>query len=417
MKRLVIVAMCLCAQQCLAQTTPPADIKTLKAKYEQGLAAIQEDTNKALTNSVQGYADALKALGQKLQGAGDLDGMLGVKKESERFEKEKTIPESAVVADCAALRDLQTKWQKMPDTIDISKSKKIVTLSRSHIAALEEVKKQLTMQGKVDEAVEAKNEIERVRTSAEVTAAEFVLTIDLAAKTNAVVKAVAPTRTDPLARLRSSLVLYYSFDREEKGLSKNGKVTDKSGKRHDGTVSGAKWTGKGKVGGAYEFNGKDSYIDAKADFSGADEISACGWSWLPNTPGDSILMGQFGQGAPQDVWGLFSAANGIGAAVGIVNSSGNAYHFQLNELVVSKWQHLCLTYSRGKALTLYVDGVPARSVAVPDLPLRKNHNYTAKVGSDQGGGGYWASGLIDEVMIFNRALSDSEVKQIYDAQK
>jgi hypothetical protein len=31
--------------------------------------------------------------------------------------------------------------------------------------------------------------------------------------------------------------------------------------------------------------------------------------------------------------------------------------------------------------------------------------------------GYWGSGLIDEVMIFDRALSESEVKQIYDVQK
>ena len=164
MKRIVLVAMCLCALPCLAQTTPPLDIKTLKAKYEQGLAAIQEDTNKALTNSVQGYADALKALGQKLQGAGYLDGILAVEKEAERLGNEKAIPEGAVVTDCGALRELQLKWQKMLDAIDVNKSKKIVTLSRNHIAALEEVKKQLTMQGKVDEAVEAKNEIERVRT-------------------------------------------------------------------------------------------------------------------------------------------------------------------------------------------------------------------------------------------------------------
>ena len=204
MKRLAIVAMCFCAQQCLAQNAPPADIKTLKVKYEQGLAAIQEDANKALTNSVQGYVDALRVLGQKLQGAGDLDGMLAAKKESERFEKEKAIPESAVVADCAALRELQLKWQRMPDAMDISKSKRIVTLSRNHIAALEELKKQLTMQGKVEAAIEAKNEIEKVRTSAEVTAAEFVLTsadVNLTAKTNAVPRVVAPSPSGAGAKM------------------------------------------------------------------------------------------------------------------------------------------------------------------------------------------------------------------------
>ena len=176
MTRFAMLALCLGAQLCSAQSTPSVDLKTLKSKYKQDLAVIQADSDKALTNSIQGYADALKVLGQKLQGAGDLDGILAVQKESERFGKEKAIPEGAVVADNVALRELQLYWQKMPETIDISKSRKIVALSKGHIAALEAAKKQLTTQGKVEEAVELKNEIERLRTSAEVTAAEFILT-------------------------------------------------------------------------------------------------------------------------------------------------------------------------------------------------------------------------------------------------
>ena len=42
---------------------------------------------------------------------------------------------------------------------------------------------------------------------------------------------------------------------------------------------------------------------------------------------------------------------------------------------------------------------------------------TAEVGSSFGADGYWANGLIDEVMVFDRALSEEDVRQIYDAQK
>ena len=58
------------------------------------------------------------------------------------------------------------------------------------------------------------------------------------------------------ASFRKGLVLHYSFDRDE-----NDKVTDKSGKGNHGEVNGAKWTAKGKVGGAYEFDGIDDYIE------------------------------------------------------------------------------------------------------------------------------------------------------------
>jgi len=409
MKRLVIVAMCFCAQQCLAQTAPSADIKTLKVKYEQGLAAIQEDTNKALANSVQGYADALKALGRKLQGAGDLDGMLAVKKESERFEKEKAIPESAVVADCVALKDLQLRWQKMPDAIDVSKSKKIVTLSGSHIAALEELKKQLTMQGQVDEAVEAKNEIERVRTSAEVTAAEFVLTnagIDLAAKTNAVAKALAPRRVDQLSSLRSSLVLYYSFDRDE-----GGKVTDKSGKRSDAVVRGAKYTSSGKRGGAYEFDGVQDLIEGSKDNAlptGRSPKTVSVWV-KPQNVGGTIL--KYGNDSHVTAQGFCFIINGnwtiwlAGYYTDVVSKG---------KLTQNEWNHLCVTYDSSTA-RIYINGrLDTSGKLSQSIPTGTNlqigHNALS------GNTGYFNGG-IDELMVFNRALSDSEVKQIYDAQK
>lgn len=55
--------------------------------------------------------------------------------------------------------------------------------------------------------------------------------------------------------LTNGLVLYFSFDRDE-----HGKVMDKSGKKNDGIINGAKWVQQGKRGGAYEFNGVSDHI-------------------------------------------------------------------------------------------------------------------------------------------------------------
>ncbi|MEI6217290.1 MAG: LamG domain-containing protein [bacterium] len=212
--------------------------------------------------------------------------------------------------------------------------------------------------------------------------------------------------------LRKGLVLYYSFDRDE-----GGSVTDKSDKRNEGKVQGAKWTPKGKQGGAYEFNGRGDYIDTLQNFSGMNEITVCGWSFFTSPPADSSVITQYGDSGPENVWALFSGANGKCAQVNFCPESKGDYYFFGNPYELNRWKHLCVTYAAGKALTLYEDGIRVNSVTVPDLPLRKTARYTAKVGASQGGSGYFGSGLIDEVMIYDHALSDSEVKQVYDIQK
>ena len=45
------------------------------------------------------------------------------------------------------------------------------------------------------------------------------------------------------------------------------------------------------------------------------------------------------------------------------------------------------------------------------------YGVSIRGGNSQGADGYWGSGLIDEVMIFDHALSETEVKQVYDAKK
>jgi hypothetical protein len=74
-----------------------------------------------------------------------------------------------------------------------------------------------------------------------------------------------------------------------------------------------------------------------------------------------------------------------------------------------KWYHVAVTRS-GSAYTLYIDGVPVitehdyRTIPDPNVPLtigRSEH--------------YYFDGQIDEVEIFNRALSAGEIAAIYNA--
>ena len=81
-----------------------------------------------------------------------------------------------------------------------------------------------------------------------------------------------------------------------------------------------------------------------------------------------------------------------------------------------QWHHVAGVYD-GANMFLYVDGTldvsqPATgSIAQNSAPLRIGAN--ASDGED--GTGYYFNGLIDEVSIYNRALTASEIQAIYTA--
>lgn len=77
------------------------------------------------------------------------------------------------------------------------------------------------------------------------------------------------------------------------------------------------------------------------------------------------------------------------------------------------WHHAALV-TDGDVASLYIDGQFANSVATSNGMNVKSHE---NVSIGQAGGSSYLNGMVDEVMIFDRALSADEVKLIYDSQK
>jgi WD40 repeat protein len=97
----------------------------------------------------------------------------------------------------------------------------------------------------------------------------------------------------------------------------------------------------------------------------------------------------------------------------ILNGQGGKFGFYAKSDFspdVDQWYHLAVTRSRG-TFTIYVDGAPVASekadiiIPYPDAPLT--------IGQAEGGGFF--SGLLDEVAIYDRALSPAEVKARWSA--
>jgi len=226
------------------------------------------------------------------------------------------------------------------------------------------------------------------------------------------------------AILARGLVLYYTFDRDE-----GDKVTDRSGKKNDGKVNGAVWRASGKSGGAYSFGTASGYIDSgtsdtlaffRTDFTIVSWINLSAYNQMANgiigsAPWAASARGYFfaitgsGNGTPGRLEGKFYAANG-----------GSFVYSSARTVEPGKWYQVAWSWSSRTGHRLYVNGQP-RSEAQVDGSSSAPADYTPSVWlgvewREQSSYNRGLNGLLDEVMLFERALSDAEVKALYNAR-
>jgi len=191
----------------------------------------------------------------------------------------------------------------------------------------------------------------------------------------------------------------YSFD-EGTGT----RVNDSAG-NHDGTITGATWV-SGKFGGALDFDNTERDIVEIADSHDLDLSDAFTLeAWVrpeTNGTGRSVI------GKETSTFYSYSLLAGADTRVptGILADKTSSYS-EVNsaeELPVRDWSYLSLT-SNGRELRLYVDGelidtATALSAQTSDSPLQIGGNQIDE----------YFNGKIDEVRIYNRALSETKIE-------
>lgn len=118
-------------------------------KCEERIAAVQRDV-------LMKYDDALAELLLGFQKAADLEGALAVRAERQRIAAEQSLSEKNFVAEPKALHTLQAQT--------LAKSQELVVqLVAETLPKLVELKKQLTVAGRLDEAVAVRGAIEKLQ--------------------------------------------------------------------------------------------------------------------------------------------------------------------------------------------------------------------------------------------------------------
>jgi len=209
------------------------------------------------------------------------------------------------------------------------------------------------------------------------------------------------------SKIPEGLVLYLSFDEG------SGKVIkDLSDNGNDGENHGAKWV-EGKYGKALEYSGVDSWItvpDTPAlNFGPKDSLTAHCWGKITGPPsGQGNLLAKYAVGAgTTPFYGMFHNANNKLHAY-IRDAGGTAVEPWSKDVINDdKWHHFALVRdAEKKKVYLYVDG--NKDFEGPDTTSDLSNNVPLAIGRHTG---EFLRGMVDEVMVWRKALSEEEVKK------
>jgi len=191
-----------------------------------------------------------------------------------------------------------------------------------------------------------------------------------------------------------NLVGQWKFDEGRGAVAK-----DFSGNGNDGNLtSGPVRITNGKLGGALQFDGTDDYVSLSLVTGTTYTYS--GWI-KPDSQTDSYgSVFSNSSGAP----GIYYRGSGAGANAGNIDYYVSGSQLSNTALTNGQWQHIALVVTSGGA-TFYLNGASngtAASVA----------NFTVdRMGDDVASENF--KGYLDDVRFYNRALSATDVNNLY----
>lgn len=205
----------------------------------------------------------------------------------------------------------------------------------------------------------------------------------------------------------------------------NGNARDNTPYNNNGTVVGATLTTDHYNGSnnAYSFNGTSAYIDVpySSILAPVNQITCSAWAYRSNW---SIISGNTRILSKTEIGGWHLSLDDVGAGNGyfafFVMKSGTGYLYakSLYTGLSTGWHHFTGTFD-GRYARLYIDGVlkdTFDSTTTNIIGYSNNNSLIigAEAGPSSGSVGNYFNGKIDDVRIYNRALTATEVSQLYN---
>ncbi len=216
----------------------------------------------------------------------------------------------------------------------------------------------------------------------------------------------AKINSSPVNRITEGLLGYWTFDGKYMDWSTDLKIRDASGNGFHGTTTIATSTGPtiGKVGQALNFNRSISdYVSlgTSPTLTPSSAITMAAWT---NSNNDTLTQRILDKGT------YFFRHQGKNVRCSIDTGSITILTTTGDHLKANEWHHVACTWD-GQNIRVYVDGVLIGGPTAKTGTMTDNGNQL-RIGSDATHALPF-SGKIDDVRLYNRALSDGEIKQLY----
>jgi len=223
------------------------------------------------------------------------------------------------------------------------------------------------------------------------------------------------------ADLGAGLVAYYSFD--------SGTAKDDSGNGNKGNIEGAPKVVDGMVGKAFDFDGKDDGVTVPdhASLQLPDALTVACWinvRKFVDHAGVCWKGEKIGWGANFN-WRI--ATTGSGLTWGTTTGGSENWFATDAAIKLNEWNFIAMTADGKQAVARVAAGggafkTPASGQQNPKpspAPYNVWKGQPVRIGWAQGRGGDlkvidYYDGIIDEVVIYNRALSEAELTEMKD---
>ncbi len=211
-------------------------------------------------------------------------------------------------------------------------------------------------------------------------------------------------------KLTNGLVGLWSFN----GKDVSGSTAyDRSGQGRNGTIVGSAPLTAGKVGQGISFNNSGQYVQSGSVFSefgtSNQAYTIAGWMKINNgvSSGNVVFMG--------DSWCLPPVNITSGKLRATSWNNGQVDSLGTTTLSPNIWYQFATTWDASNGLRIFVNGELENSTVMANFTAAGSARVFRagySPGSCAGDTGA-LNGAVDEVRIYNRALSASEVKQLY----
>jgi hypothetical protein len=219
------------------------------------------------------------------------------------------------------------------------------------------------------------------------------------------------------SRMTSGLVGFWSFNGQDyNSASTTAEILDRSGSGNNGDNIGSTQA-IGKVGQGLSFNGSTNYVSVRTSSSAIMTISFWG---KVGTPSNNENFGIAFHDATTGLQKLSVVLNDAGE-LGVA-SSFNAWQKMKNGYTSlqndGRWHLFSFVVNKSDYTQshVYLDGAEVSSYTTQANTTFNSDDrfYMNRLNVPSSSRDDYATGSLDEVRIYNRALSASEVKQLYD---